>query len=147
MPEIETEKATHDVPAPASGLLHHTLPVGTKLKEQMIIGYVLAEGEKASDNERLRFDGETAFDPSLTIPSERVREGEDEGLANKQTAVAAASASGWIKASPIARRLASERGISLTSLRGSGPGGRIVEADVLAEANRAPTVTPAGECR
>ncbi|HEX3557196.1 MAG TPA: dihydrolipoamide acetyltransferase family protein [Thermoanaerobaculia bacterium] len=39
-----------------------------------------------------------------------------------------------IKASPIARRLAAEKGIDLASLTGTGPGGRIVEADVLAAA-------------
>src|SRR3954452_5114929 len=43
-----------------------------------------------------------------------------------------------IKASPIARRLAAEKGIDLASLTGSGPGGRIVEADVLAAAPAAP---------
>jgi pyruvate/2-oxoglutarate dehydrogenase complex dihydrolipoamide acyltransferase (E2) component len=141
--EIETDKATHDVPAPASGLLHHTLPVGTKLKEQMIIGYVLAEGEKAPTTKGSDSTAKLPSDPSLTIPSIEGARSEGEGWANKQT-VAAAPASGSIKASPIARRLASERGIPLTSLRGSGPGGRIVEADVLAASNRAPTVTPAG---
>jgi pyruvate dehydrogenase E2 component (dihydrolipoamide acetyltransferase) len=39
-----------------------------------------------------------------------------------------------IKASPIARRLAAEKGIDLATLTGTGPGGRIVEADVLAAA-------------
>ena len=44
--EIETDKATHEVPAPASGLLHHVLAGGAALNEQMVIGYVLAEGEE-----------------------------------------------------------------------------------------------------
>src|SRR4051812_47010743 len=39
-----------------------------------------------------------------------------------------------IKASPIAKRLATEKGIDLAALTGTGPGGRIVEADVLAAA-------------
>ncbi|MFY9819841.1 MAG: dihydrolipoamide acetyltransferase family protein, partial [Thermoanaerobaculia bacterium] len=43
-----------------------------------------------------------------------------------------------IKASPIARRLAAEKGIDLATLIGSGPGGRIVEADVLAASPAAP---------
>src|SRR5436305_8558186 len=46
-----------------------------------------------------------------------------------------------IKASPIARRLAAEKGIDLASLTGTGPGGRIVEADVLA-ATVAPRESP-----
>ena len=46
-----------------------------------------------------------------------------------------------VKASPIARRLAAEKGIDLASLTGTGPGGRIVEADVLA-ATVAPRESP-----
>jgi pyruvate dehydrogenase E2 component (dihydrolipoamide acetyltransferase) len=46
-----------------------------------------------------------------------------------------------IKASPIARRLAAEKGVDLATLTGTGPGGRIVEADVLAAASAAPRET------
>jgi pyruvate dehydrogenase E2 component (dihydrolipoamide acetyltransferase) len=46
-----------------------------------------------------------------------------------------------LKASPIARRLAAEKGIDLTTLIGTGPGGRIVEADVLGAASTAPRET------
>src|SRR5829696_881690 len=45
------------------------------------------------------------------------------------------SGDGRIKASPVARRVAEERGVDLTALEGSGPGGRIVKADVLAAAD------------
>ncbi len=47
-----------------------------------------------------------------------------------------------IKASPIAKRLAAEKGIDLTTLTGTGPGGRIVEADVLAAVPAAPREAP-----
>ncbi|HWO15704.1 MAG TPA: dihydrolipoamide acetyltransferase family protein [Solirubrobacterales bacterium] len=48
------------------------------------------------------------------------------------------------KASPVARRIAKEKGLDLSELRGSGPGGRIVKADVeKAEASAAPTPSPA----
>jgi pyruvate dehydrogenase E2 component (dihydrolipoamide acetyltransferase) len=47
-----------------------------------------------------------------------------------------------IKASPIARRLAVEKGIDLASLTGTGPGGRIVEADVVAAAPDSPRESP-----
>ena len=56
--------------------------------------------------------------------------------------VAAAPSAGRIAASPIARRLAQERGVDLAAIVGSGPGGRIVEADVLAAAV-APPPAPA----
>ena len=44
------------------------------------------------------------------------------------------AADGRVKASPVARRIARERGVDLSALRGSGPGGRIVKADVEAAA-------------
>ncbi len=51
---------------------------------------------------------------------------------------------GRVKASPLARRVAAEKGVSLAGLKGSGPGGRIVKADILAAAERpAPAPTPA----
>jgi pyruvate dehydrogenase E2 component (dihydrolipoamide acetyltransferase) len=48
-----------------------------------------------------------------------------------------------VKASPLARRLAEQRGIDLSSLRGSGPNGRIVKADVDQAAGKAPAAAPA----
>lgn len=103
---IETEKATHEVPAPASGILHAVIEVGALLKEQTVVGYILAPGE---------------------APPE----------------VFAVESSGLIKASPIARRLAVERGIDLASVRGTGPGGRIGEADVRAAVERISAREPA----
>jgi pyruvate dehydrogenase E2 component (dihydrolipoamide acetyltransferase) len=48
-----------------------------------------------------------------------------------------------VKASPLARKLAQAQNIDLSALQGSGPGGRIVRADVDAAAGRAPAATPA----
>ncbi|MFT3831652.1 MAG: pyruvate dehydrogenase complex dihydrolipoamide acetyltransferase [Opitutaceae bacterium] len=50
------------------------------------------------------------------------------------TPVAAAIADGRVKVSPLARKIAAEKGVDVSRLRGSGPGGRIVKADVLAAA-------------
>ena len=57
------------------------------------------------------------------------------------SAPAAASVNGYIKASPLAKRLARERGVSLSTLTGTGPGGRIIEEDVPEHA--APAAAPA----
>ena len=109
--EIETDKATQEVVAPASGFLHRVLEVGARLQEQMVIGYVLAEGEVPPSKE-----------PVATRPD-----------APDRLATAARAASGdFVKASPSARRLAQEHGISLQNVTPTGPGGRIVESDVLA---------------
>lgn len=55
----------------------------------------------------------------------------------------AGDGNGRIKASPVARRMASELGLDLAALAGSGPGGRIVKADVEAAASGAPAAAPA----
>ena len=56
----------------------------------------------------------------------------------------AAAPAGEVRASPIARRLARERGVDLATVSGTGPGGRIVEADVLAAADAVRTAAEAG---
>ena len=55
-----------------------------------------------------------------------------------------AAPAGEVRASPIARRIARERGVDLATVTGSGPGGRIVEADVLAAAEAANAAAIAG---
>ena len=61
------------------------------------------------------------------------------------TETAAEQLPGWVKASPLARRLARERGIDLAQVNGSGPGGRVVEKDVLDYVAPAPAVVEAAE--
>ena len=142
--EIETEKALQEVLSPASGRLHQAVPVGTKLTEQMVIGYVLAESEQAPADDGT--SSQAAAAPTTGSAPGRghaSKAGPAFGQDQSHNISAGAVDGGWIKASPIARRLASERGIPLTTLHGSGPGGRIVEADVLAAPSRAPAVAPA----
>jgi pyruvate dehydrogenase E2 component (dihydrolipoyllysine-residue acetyltransferase) len=107
--EITTEKASYEVEAPASGVLHPTAVEGESLAVEGLIGWILAEGE--------------------TPPS-------SEGPATTALAVDRAPRRTplpmGVKASPAARRLAAEKGVDLANLTGTGPGGRIVEADVLA---------------
>ena len=53
------------------------------------------------------------------------------GVADGTAAATVTAAAGWVLASPLARRLARERGIELGLVTGSGPGGRVIERDVL----------------
>jgi len=108
--EIEAEKATFEVEAPAPGILHQTAKVGSKVVIEGIIGYILVPGEAPPPG-----PGEPV--PTATITKTPPKP--------KPTALE-------VRASPIARRLAAEHSIVLASITGSGPGGRIVEADVLA---------------
>jgi pyruvate dehydrogenase E2 component (dihydrolipoamide acetyltransferase) len=62
--------------------------------------------------------------------------------AQEQPAPSSGSTNGRVKASPLARRIARERGIELTALRGTGPDGRIVAEDVERAEAGAPAATP-----
>jgi pyruvate dehydrogenase E2 component (dihydrolipoamide acetyltransferase) len=78
--------------------------------------------------------------------------GEAQGTATRERAPAEGDGDGRVKASPVARRMARELGVELARIEGSGPGGRIVKADVQAaadgdgaEAEAAPEEAPAKE--
>jgi len=80
-----------------------------------------------------RLARERGFDLAIitgTGPGGRITEADipEQGAAAAPAALA--SSNGYIKASPLAKRLARERGIDLASLTGTGPGGRVIEVDV-----------------
>jgi len=144
--EIETDKASMIFEADGSGLVHHVAEEGDSLPVGALIAHLLEPGEEPHA-------GESAGD-HLSLPA-----GEDDGTAEGPLSpkgppptasppAADAGAGRRIIASPLARRMARDRGIDLSSLRGSGPGGRIVKADVerAAEppASPAPAAGPAG---
>jgi pyruvate dehydrogenase E2 component (dihydrolipoamide acetyltransferase) len=110
--EIETEKAVHELEAPAAGILHAVAQPEENLQVEALIGYVLGEGEAVPANGASQPGGQ------LAAPSTRPAALPKEQQVRK------------VRASPIARRLAAEHKIDITTLTGSGPGGRIVEADV-----------------
>lgn len=112
--EIETDKSTHELPSPASGTLQQVAAIGTLLKEEAVLGYILLNGESPAP----------ANGNAPTSEAEPIQ-------APAQPKPVAAGSDG-IKASPIARRLAASHNIDLITLNGTGPNGRIVEADVLA---------------
>ena len=123
--EVETEKTTIEITAPASGLLRKIL---------------IREGEKRPVGVTMGFIGEA---------DEPIPEVEDTPLPTPETTQASAApspsarprraATGRVRASPAARKLAAEHGIDLAELSGSGPGGAITTGDVESaiEANRA----------
>ena len=171
--EIETDKANMDVEALGGGVLRKivvqagaTVPVGALIgviaEPDESIDDMLAEAQAADGagpaegpaGEPAAPAGEHAVAPE---PSEPVAVAADPaaaatgggaatgaGAAAATGDGAAAAAGGRIKASPVARRMAAESGIALAGLAGSGPGGRIVKADVEAAlAAGAPGVAPA----
>lgn len=119
--EIETEKATADVTAPASGVLHHVVAPGAELEVEGLIGWILAVGEEApppwDDEDEEEGTAEYGSTPS-TAPAPAI-----------PVPAVERPASG-IVASPNARRVATELHVELSTVMGTGPGGRITEEDV-----------------
>src|SRR3990172_891434 len=120
--EIETDKANVEIEAFESGVFRKVL-VGEG--ETVSIGTVIAV---------------------IASPEEDLSQYEGVAVAAKPAVAAAAApapTNGRVRASPVARKLAQEKGIDLAQLRGSGPDGRIVRRDVEAAIERGPAA-PAG---
>lgn len=115
--EITTEKATFEIPAPEEGILHPVAAVGTSLRVEALMGYILRNGESAP--------GGVDAMAAVTRKSGSLIE-------TSVDAKSDAPAAGPLRASPLAKKLAGQHGINLQQVKGTGPGGRIVEADILA---------------
>lgn len=127
---LETEKIEFDVEAESDGTVAHLVPAGTTLPPGALVGYVLAPGETR---------------PIAPAPSASPGMGTSPAQQEVRPVQQSSGAGGGV-ASPIARRLAGEAGLDLASVTGSGPGGRITEADVRAALSSTPA-PPAPEAR
>ncbi len=133
--EVETDKATMEVESMGSGVLRKilvaenaTVPTGT------VLGVVAAEDEDISEllqaspaaevgvaaaaTTEASSDAESPMPPTQAVAAETIETPAGDG--------------DRVKASPLARRMASESGVALGSVRGSGPGGRIIKRDIEA---------------
>ncbi len=121
--EIETDKATMEFEAVDEGIVGKLLIAeGTAgVKVNTPIAVMVDEGEDASAT------APTAAAPVAAAPVAVVAESRAEA---RPTAAAPASGGARVFASPLARRIAAEKGLDLTKVAGSGPHGRIVRADV-----------------
>jgi pyruvate dehydrogenase E2 component (dihydrolipoamide acetyltransferase) len=132
--ELDTDKVTQEVEAEASGTL---LKILAKEGEEIAVGKRIAViGEQGEDvavevDEEPEEEGSPA--PARKEERERGRDAsaDDEPEPEPEPeAKEPARANGRVKASPLARRIARERGIELASLTGTGPDGRVVAEDV-----------------
>jgi len=154
--ELDTEKVTQEVEADASGVLLKILAgEGEEIEVGKAIAVIGEEGEDVPDAEpEAKEEPAEADEEKEEEPKEAAPKSEN-GRPEEPDAPAAAPEpqaddGGRVKASPLARRIAREKGIDLRSLRGTGPEGRIVAEDVeRAEAAPAPAAVtaaaPAGE--
>ncbi len=128
--EIETDKATMEVEAVDEGTVGKLLVAeGTEgVPVNETIAVILEEGEDVSAAENVEAPTPA---PTPTAPTGTAAKPEPEKAASPMTAKAE-PADGRIFASPLAKRIAKDKGIDLTAVTGSGPRGRIVKADIEA---------------
>lgn len=122
--EVETDKATMDLEAFDKGtLLAIAAPEGAKVA---VNGRIAVIGEPGEKVEAVSAPAPTqpAPAPATTTASSSVP------VSAPAPVPAPISTSGRVKASPLARKIAAEKGVDLSRLAGSGPGGRIVRKDV-----------------
>ena len=154
--EIETDKATMEFEAVDEGTIAKILvPEGTDgVKVGAPIAILAGEGEDVSATAP-KADTAPAEPPkAAAAPAPKADETPKAAAAPAQAPVETPAAppqpaatprteGDRVKASPLARRLAEAQGIDLNVLQGSGPGGRIVRADVDAAVGKAPAAAPA----
>jgi pyruvate dehydrogenase E2 component (dihydrolipoamide acetyltransferase) len=152
--EVDTEKVTQEVEADASGVLlrisvqEGEVPVGQTVAVIGEEGESVPESEPQPEAPEAEAVDETPQEEGSRAPArDEERERGREASAEPQPERAEGGATvvdGRVKASPLARRIARERGIELAEIRGTGPEGRIVAEDVeRALAAPAPAGVPA----
>jgi pyruvate dehydrogenase E2 component (dihydrolipoamide acetyltransferase) len=142
--EIETDKANMTYEADQDGTLSIVAQEGDTLAVGETIarigeggasdGAAPAEQEAEEGGEEERGEAETATATAEAPPAEREEPPAEEpsGEEPEPAEPAESGGNGRIKASPVARRMARELGLDIAGLQGTGPGGRIVKADVEA---------------
>ena len=125
--EVSTDKIDAEVPAPGAGTITKLL---VEPDDTVQVGQALAEISAGSDGAAP--GASQATDAAETKPRETPPVAdEDNG-----------------RASPVARRMAAARGIEISAITGTGPGGKVTKEDVLSAGNgKAPAATPAAEAK
>jgi pyruvate dehydrogenase E2 component (dihydrolipoamide acetyltransferase) len=160
--EIETDKANMVYEADAAGTLIEivaregdTLPIGEVIARVGEPGEAPSGGAKPEREAAAGQDGEREApaaprEPAASAaPPSPAAEPSTAGASTREAATEAPAAApapggdGRVKASPLARRIARERGLDLGGVSGSGPGGRIVKADVERAIEAAPAAAEA----
>ena len=151
--ELDTEKVTQEVEADSSGVLLKILAgEGEEIEVGKPIAVIGEEGEEVTEAKAEAEEPTEVTEEEPAEEGEPAPEREEERERGRGTAPEGPTEpeqrdnGGRVKASPLARRIAKERGIDLAQLRGTGPEGRIVAEDVervgASPAKEAPTAAP-----
>jgi len=144
--EVATDKVNMEVEAPASGVLLKILAgEGETIPITQTVAWIGEEGEEVPEEEaapggetepaEVREEKEVETPPAVSAPAE--------STPPTQKKEEAAAPAGRVKASPLAKKLAAQYGVDLSTLKGSGPGGRIVRDDVEKAREEKPVEEPA----
>jgi pyruvate dehydrogenase E2 component (dihydrolipoamide acetyltransferase) len=121
--ELDTDKVTQEVEAEAAGVLLKIAVSEGEVPVGKTVAFIGAEGEDVPEVAAAADETSgTRYQPAVEAEPTVERQVPGTGLSD--------SSNGRIKASPLARRIARERGIELSGIRGTGPDGRIVAEDV-----------------
>ncbi|TAJ40721.1 MAG: pyruvate dehydrogenase complex dihydrolipoamide acetyltransferase [Reyranella sp.] len=145
MCEIETDKATMEVEAVDEGRIGQlVVPEGTEgVKVNAVIAILLEEGEKAVPASTPAAPAAAPAATPAAAPEPSAAKPAAPAPVAPAASAAAVSSGGRVFASPLARRIAADKGLDLSRIKGSGPGGRIVKADVeQAKPGAAPAAAP-----
>jgi pyruvate dehydrogenase E2 component (dihydrolipoamide acetyltransferase) len=120
--EVEADKVTTEVESPSSGILKKILiPEGIEVPILTVVAVITEQGEALPAQ-------------YLTVSVQKTKEIEKRGpvqsVSDPEPSVLVIPGPGEIKAPPAARQLAKEKGVSLSLIKGSGPGGTILLKDV-----------------
>ncbi|MCD6155749.1 MAG: 2-oxo acid dehydrogenase subunit E2 [Candidatus Atribacteria bacterium] len=125
--EVATDKVNMEVEAPASGVVLKILyPEGSTVPITKTVAYIGEEGEEIPSEEEAT--GEAAAE---VAEKESREEAQEKPVSQKESTFTVEAKDGKrLKVSPLAKRLAMEHGIDLTTVVGTGPGGRIIKRDI-----------------
>jgi len=132
--EIETDKAVMEIESPGDGVLAGVkIEAGAEVPVGQTIAWIVRPGEAAPADEVAIESGRK----TTAVPASSA----NQSASSAQSAAPAATQA--VKISPKARRLASERGVNLAGVRGSGAGGEILASDILVAAESKTAPSPA----
>ena len=134
---LATDKVDVEVEAEGSGLFHPAVESGAELPPGALIGWLLEAGEEPPGAAGEKPSGAVGQEPPGAAAEIAAA---TPAAAGTPAAEATLARTGRLFSSPNARRVARDRGIEITLLAGTGPGGRIITADVLDAAAAAPAI-------
>lgn len=141
--EVETDKATVEVESAHGGVvLSHLIPEGEVVPVNTPIAIIGKAGETVDlavlgleEGKKKGVKPAAKAEPTTTEP--------DAAVSPEPPAEPEPGLPGGVKASPLARKVAVDLGVDLRTVRGSGPGGRIVRSDVETAKTSSPAAQPA----